>query len=70
MSAARKLETTAYASADRIVVLSSAFTRNLVGKGVPEAKISLIYDPATRIPRRTAMATGTAGAGSHDALAC
>jgi colanic acid biosynthesis glycosyl transferase WcaI len=51
MSAARKLETTAYAKAAKIVVLSSAFTRNLVGKGIPEAKVSLIYDPATRVPR-------------------
>ena len=32
-------------------MLSSAFTRNLVGKGVPESKISLIYDPATRVPQ-------------------
>ncbi|HEV2813930.1 MAG TPA: glycosyltransferase family 4 protein [Solirubrobacteraceae bacterium] len=50
--AARALERAAYSSADRIVVLSSAFTRNLVGKGVDERKIELIYDPATRTPRR------------------
>jgi colanic acid biosynthesis glycosyl transferase WcaI len=50
LSAARKLERTAYGKADRIVVLSSAFTRNLVGKGVPESKIRLIFDPATRVP--------------------
>jgi colanic acid biosynthesis glycosyl transferase WcaI len=48
--AARRLERAAYRSADRIVVLSSAFTRNLVEKGVPEQKIELIYDPATRTP--------------------
>jgi colanic acid biosynthesis glycosyl transferase WcaI len=51
---ARKLERAAYRAADRIVVLSSAFTGNLVAKGVPETKLELIYDPATRIPRRLA----------------
>ena len=51
--AARGLERAAYRNADRIVVLSSAFTRNLTGKGVPEHKIELIYDPATRVPRAT-----------------
>ncbi len=33
-------------------MLSEAFTHNLTAKGVPEAKIQLIYDPATRVPRR------------------
>jgi colanic acid biosynthesis glycosyl transferase WcaI len=47
---ARRLESTAYHGADRIVVLSRAFTDNLVAKGVPEDKIELIYDPATRVP--------------------
>jgi len=47
----RRLERAAYRSADRIVVLSRAFTANLVAKGVPEEKIELIYDPATRVPR-------------------
>lgn len=47
---ARRLESAAYRAADRIVVLSRAFTTNLVAKGVPENKIELIYDPATRIP--------------------
>jgi len=51
LSAARGFERAAYARADRIVVLSSAFTVNLVEKGVPEDKISLIYDPATRRPQ-------------------
>ena len=37
-------------AADRIVVLSRAFTANLVAKGVPPGKIELIYDPATRVP--------------------
>ena len=50
MRAARRLEGAAYRDADRIIVLSSAFTRNLVAKGVPESKIELIYDPATRAP--------------------
>jgi colanic acid biosynthesis glycosyl transferase WcaI len=49
---ARRLERAAYESADRIVVLSRAFTENLVAKGVPEDKIELIYDPATRVPHR------------------
>jgi colanic acid biosynthesis glycosyl transferase WcaI len=49
---ARRLERTAYRAADRIVVLSEAFTANLTEKGVPESKIQLIYDPATRVPRQ------------------
>ena len=48
--AARRLEHAAYRHADRIVVISEAFTRNLVEKGVPEAKIQLVYPPATRAP--------------------
>lgn len=47
---ARRLERAAYRTADRIVVLSRAFTANLVAKGVPAGKIELIYDPATRVP--------------------
>ncbi len=50
LRASRWLERTAYRSADRIVVLSSAFTENLVAKGVEPGKIELIYDPATRVP--------------------
>jgi colanic acid biosynthesis glycosyl transferase WcaI len=50
LSLARRLERAAYHAADRIVVLSGAFTDNLVEKGVPRDKIELIYDPATRIP--------------------
>ena len=50
--AARRLERAAYQEANRIVVLSEAFTRNLTEKGVPESKIQLIYDPATRVPRQ------------------
>jgi colanic acid biosynthesis glycosyl transferase WcaI len=51
---ARRLERSAYRAADRIVVLSEAFTDNLVRKGVPADKIDLIYDPATRVPKRMA----------------
>lgn len=51
LNSARRLERAAYRAADRIVVLSEAFTANLAGKGVTEDKISLIYDPATRQPR-------------------
>lgn len=47
----RRLERAAYRSADRVVVISPAFTTNLVAKGVPEGKIQLIYLPATRVPR-------------------
>lgn len=54
----RKLESAAYSAADKIVVLSRAFTENLITKGVPPEKIELIYDPATRIPQR-ASAPGT-----------
>jgi colanic acid biosynthesis glycosyl transferase WcaI len=50
--ASRRLESAAYRHADRIVVLSAAFTHNLTTKGVSEAKIQLIYDPATRVPQR------------------
>ncbi len=52
--AARRLELAAYREADRIVVLSTRFTENLLAKGVPQGKIELIYDPATRVPTRLA----------------
>jgi len=48
----RKLESAAYRHSERIVVLSSAFTANLTAKGVPTEKIDLVYDPATRTPKR------------------
>jgi colanic acid biosynthesis glycosyl transferase WcaI len=51
---ARRLEAEAYRAADRIVVLSRSFIKNLASKGVPEEKIELIYDPATRAPARPA----------------
>jgi colanic acid biosynthesis glycosyl transferase WcaI len=59
--AARRLERTAYREADRIIVLSQAFTHNLTAKGVPESKIQLIYDPATRVPQREPSFAPTAG---------
>jgi colanic acid biosynthesis glycosyl transferase WcaI len=51
---ARRLEHAAYDAADRIVVLSTAFTQNLVAKGVRTDKVELIYDPATRRPDQIA----------------
>jgi colanic acid biosynthesis glycosyl transferase WcaI len=50
----RRLERAAYRAADRIVVLSRAFTDNLRAKDVPADKIELIYDPATRTPSEPA----------------
>lgn len=49
---ARTLELAAYRNAGRIVVLSPAFTENLTAKGVPDEKVRLVYDPATRRPSR------------------
>ena len=51
---ARVLERAAYRTANSIVVLSRSFTTNLLSKSVPESKIHLVYDPATRIPRTMA----------------
>jgi len=48
---ARRLERAAYSEASRIVVPSTVFTKNLRAKGVPEAKLELISNPATRAPR-------------------
>jgi colanic acid biosynthesis glycosyl transferase WcaI len=48
MRGSRRLERATYDAAQKIVVLSAAFARNLEQKGVPESKIELIYDPATR----------------------
>src|SRR5215210_602297 len=52
LRASRWLERTAYRTASRIVVLSAPFLANLREKGVPEQKLSLIYDPATRQPAK------------------
>ena len=64
LRAARALERVAYREADRIVVLSKAFTRNLEAKGVPSDKIELIYDPATRVPQAGNGRTGTPRTGT------
>jgi colanic acid biosynthesis glycosyl transferase WcaI len=48
MRASRWLERTAYRNADEIVTLSAPFVANLLAKGVPKRKLSLIYDPTTR----------------------
>jgi colanic acid biosynthesis glycosyl transferase WcaI len=50
LRASRWLERTTYRTASRVVVLSAPFLDNLREKGVPEQKLSLIYDPATRRP--------------------
>ena len=47
---ARKLERAAYRSADHITVISDTFVENLRSKGVPESKITRVYNPATRPP--------------------
>ncbi len=59
---ARRLERAAYRAADRIVVLSRAFIDNLRAKGVPENKVDLIYDPATREPSGRAKQGGQGSA--------
>lgn len=58
---ARRLERAAYREADLIAVLSRAFTENLAEKGVPRDKIRLLYDPATRVPRKRVDRAGKAG---------
>lgn len=47
LRAARALERRAYASADHVVVISDRFKENLLQKGVPEEKITRIYNPCT-----------------------
>jgi colanic acid biosynthesis glycosyl transferase WcaI len=46
LTALRGLERVAYRSADRIFVISDAFQRNLVAKGVPAEKMTRIYNPS------------------------
>jgi colanic acid biosynthesis glycosyl transferase WcaI len=48
LRASRGLERTAYREAARIIVVSAQFQRRLLAKGVPAAKVELIYNPATR----------------------
>ena len=47
LSMAQRLESAAYRSAARIVVVSDAFRANLRNKGIPEEKITTIHNPAT-----------------------
>ena len=47
---ARAFEKRAYCSAAHIVVISGAFRARLIEQGVPEEKISLVYNPMTRNP--------------------
>lgn len=51
LRASRHLERAAYRHATLIVALSHAFRENLLAKHVPDAKIRVIYDPATREPQ-------------------
>lgn len=46
LTAMRGLERVAYRSASRIFVISDAFRRNLLTKGVEDAKITRIYNPS------------------------
>jgi colanic acid biosynthesis glycosyl transferase WcaI len=48
LALARRLEHLAYRSASTIVVISESFRENLLAKGVPAAKLELVYNPATR----------------------
>ncbi len=54
--AGRVIEDFTYRNADRIVVISEDFKRNIMAKGVPEEKITVIYnwvdeDAVTDVPR-------------------
>ncbi len=48
---ARRLEQAAYRESKRIIVPSMSFTENLGRKGVDLAKVHLVHNPATRVPR-------------------
>src|SRR4051812_42503137 len=48
MRASRWLERTAYDECESVAVLSQAFSDSVLSKGVPQEKVDLIYDPATR----------------------
>jgi colanic acid biosynthesis glycosyl transferase WcaI len=54
LAPARRLELKAYRSAAHIVAISDTFVDNLQAKGVPEDKLTRIYNPATRVPPSTA----------------
>lgn len=60
--ASRWLERTAYRNSSRIVVLSKPFLDDLTAKGVPAAKLRLIYDPATlQVPEDDDLPTDVEG---------
>jgi len=40
----RKIENKTYAAADKIIVISEDFKRNIMAKGVPEEKIEVVYN--------------------------
>lgn len=48
LRAARRFERATYRSADRIVVISDAFRRNLALKGVPDEHMVRIFNPTSR----------------------
>jgi colanic acid biosynthesis glycosyl transferase WcaI len=65
LKAARRFERAAYRAASHIVVLSDTFRENLRDKGVPDAKITRIYNPASR---PVATAPRPVGAGEPNAV--
>ena len=62
-------ERAAYDTADRVVVISEAFRRNLLDKGVPDAKLERIFNPSSRQPetadRRRRAGRGPAEGAGH-----
>ena len=40
----RKIENFTYKNADKIIVISEGFKKNIMEKGVPESKIEVIYN--------------------------
>jgi colanic acid biosynthesis glycosyl transferase WcaI len=49
--AARRLERAAYRSASHIVVISESFRENLRAKGVPDERMTIVFNPASRAIR-------------------
>jgi colanic acid biosynthesis glycosyl transferase WcaI len=58
LRAARQFERAAYRAASHIVVLSDTFRENLASKGVPDEKITRIYNPASKRVVASARAVG------------
>jgi colanic acid biosynthesis glycosyl transferase WcaI len=56
LKAATRFELAAYRSAAHIVVISETFKENLAGKGVPDAKMTVVYNSATRLVEDTPLA--------------